>query len=152
MARVAEILTSTLKMAGIGLDADLIRAAAQVHDLAKGSPDHARIGAERLQALGFPAVAEIVACHHEITIDPQRPISAAEVVYLADKRVAGDLVVGLEERFAAALARYGAVEEARRNIQHRRDQAFAVQARIEAAMGQSVDSLLEKARQGEKNK
>ena len=145
VARVAEILASALQEAGVELDAGMIRAAALVHDLAKGTADHARAGAERLHALGFSAVAEIVACHHEILIDPRRPITAAEVVYLADKRVAGDRLVGLEERFAEALARYGAVQDARLNIQRRRDQALAVQNRIEAATGRSIDGLLKEA-------
>jgi molybdenum cofactor cytidylyltransferase len=152
VARVAGILTAALKQAGIDLDADLIQAAARVHDLAKGASDHACIGAERLRAMGFGAVADIVACHHDIPIEPQGPISAAEVVYLADKRVAGDQAVALDKRFAAALARYGEVEEARRDIQHRRDQVLAVQARIGGVIGQSVDGLLEKEeeRQAEK--
>ncbi len=143
VARVAGALADALGQAGIQLDTGLIRAAALVHDLAKGMPDHARAGAERLRLLGFAAVAEIVACHHDIIIDPAAPIGAAEVVFLADKRVAGDRIVPLEDRFAAALKRYWAIKDARVNIHHRRQQALAVQRRIETAMGRSVDGLLE---------
>lgn len=143
VARVAEILTSALQQAKISLDVQLVRAAARVHDLAKGTPDHARVGAERLRSLGFDAVADIVACHHDIAINPRDPVSEKEVVYLADKRVAGDRVVALEERFAAALVRHGDIPDARVNIQRRKAQALAIQARIEAAVGRSVDDLLQ---------
>jgi CTP:molybdopterin cytidylyltransferase MocA len=142
VARVADVMTAALRQAGFFLDPHLVHAAARVHDLAKGKPDHARVGAERLRALGFDAVAEIVACHHDIVIDPQQPINAAEIVYLADRRVAGERLVPLEERFAAALERYGKIADARVNIHRRRAQALGVQARIEAALGRSVDALL----------
>jgi molybdenum cofactor cytidylyltransferase len=143
VARVAEILTSALQQVKISLDSQLVQAAARLHDMAKGTPDHARVGAERLRSLGFDAVADIVACHHDIAINPRDPIREAEVVYLADKRVAGDRVVALEERFAAALARFGAIPDARINIQRRKAQALVVQTRIEAAIGRSVDDLLQ---------
>ncbi|MDD3991675.1 MAG: NTP transferase domain-containing protein [Desulfobacteraceae bacterium] len=147
VARVAEILTSALQQAKVPLDAQLVRAAARLHDLAKGTPDHARVGAERLRGLGFDPVADIVACHHDIAINPQDPVSEKEVVYLADKRVAGVRVVPLEARFAAALVRYGANPDARVNIQRRKAQALAVQARIERAVGCPVDDLLQLTRE-----
>ena len=142
VAGVAAKLTASLRQAGAALDPDLIRAAALLHDLAKGAPDHARAGAERLRRMGFAAVAEIVAQHHDLIITGQGPIRAAEVVYLADKLVAADRPADLDQRFGHAMARYGASADARTNIRRRWDQARTVQARIEARVGRTIDQIV----------
>ena len=61
VAQLATILGQELNRAGCCLDIPLLEAAALLHDLAKGEPDHARCGARLLDELGFSAVAGTVA-------------------------------------------------------------------------------------------
>lgn len=81
-----------------GLDIRLIEAAALLHDIGKGQERHAARGAEILGQMGYPKLAGIVACHHDLGVLPKRPDEKV-IVYLADKLVQGDREVTLEERF-----------------------------------------------------
>lgn len=142
VAHVAGTLCSALNASGCDLDADLVRGAALVHDIARGRQDHARVGATLVGNMGFTPVAGIVACHMAIVVDPQMPVSEAEVVYLADKYVQGDRRVSMEARFDRAMERFGADEEARRHILHRRATAMAVRDRMEQLMGRPLADVL----------
>lgn len=144
VADTAVILGRALNRAkspGGPLSLPLIRAAALVHDLARDQPDHARAGAERLRALGFPALADIVAVHMELPPDREERLEAAEVVFLADKLVAGDVRVTLEERFRRQAARFGGAPEAAAGIARRLAQARRVRDAIEGCLGRSVAGL-----------
>jgi len=145
VARVALTLTDALRRAGQDVDGDLIRAAACLHDLARDEPDCARVGAERLRGMGFAPVADIVAQHHDLVLDLEGPVQAAEVVFLADKLVVGERLVDLETRFRRALDRCGASSGARDGIRRRRAQARRVQERIEACTGRSLAHILRSA-------
>jgi HD superfamily phosphodiesterase len=48
---------------GLALDGGLVRSAALLHDIARTQPEHAAVGAGWLDALGYPAQAEIVRSH-----------------------------------------------------------------------------------------
>ena len=90
---VAEIV------AEIGLDTDAI-AAALLHDVSKGTPDHALAGAGLMSQLGYPVLAPLIAQHHDIE-DPAR-VDEALVVYMADKLCRGDRRVSVSGRFRAS--------------------------------------------------
>ena len=124
------------------LSLPLIRAAALVHDLARNRPNHAHAGAECLRALGFPALAEIVAVHMELPPDREGRLEAAEVVFLADKLTAGDVRVTLEERFRRQAARFGGDPEAAAGIALRLARARKVRDTLEARLGRSIAGLL----------
>lgn len=79
------------------VDRDGLYAAALLHDIARTFPDHARVGAEWMEALGYPEIAGWIACHHDLPA-PER-VSEAVVLYLADKLIQEDREVTLEERF-----------------------------------------------------
>jgi putative nucleotidyltransferase with HDIG domain len=104
VAALATALAERLAAAGLPLDVDLIRAAALTHDIAKGQPDHAEAGAALLRDFGFPDVAAIVAKHMDCPADGMP--DAAQIVFLADKLVAGTVPATLEARFARAMARF----------------------------------------------
>ena len=135
VAAVASRLGQALVAAGNPIDLGLLEAAARVHDLAKGRPDHAQAGAGRLRDWGWPRVAELVARHADIDPPTTGPLGADEVLYLADKLVEGDRQVDLDQRFAAKLARHGHDPAAARAIQRRWQAARAIRARVAARCG-----------------
>jgi uncharacterized protein len=104
-------------------DRELVVAGALLHDIAKtkclhNGCDHARIGAEFCEGLGYPEIARIVAEHVLLPDkDPARwelgHFTASEIINYADKRVRHEEIVSLEERLAYILERYGAGDPAR---------------------------------------
>ena len=144
VARVAESIGQALQQNGVDLDLDLITAAALLHDIARDHRDHSRVGAEWIGECGFPRVAEIVARHTDMVIGEHEGISEAEIVYLADKMVKGDQVRSIEDRYQAALAKYGDDRATRRQIDERRRRAELSRARIEARLECSVAEHLAK--------
>ena len=93
VAEVAEKLTVQLNDAGLHLNVALVKAAAILHDLAKGRPDHAREGERILEDLGFPEVARVVGLHMDCDFEKNAALDEAAIVYLADKLVQGDRIV-----------------------------------------------------------
>jgi molybdenum cofactor cytidylyltransferase len=79
VAEVATRLGEELNRAGCCLDIPLLEAAALLHDLAKGEPDHARSGSRLLGELGFGAVAGPVATHMDISITESEKITVGEL-------------------------------------------------------------------------
>ena len=107
----------------------LVAAAALLHDVARAEPAHADAGADLLVRLGYPRLAPPVRSHMHLGGAAGAPLDEAQVVYLADKLVLGDRVVGLEERFAARLGRVAGDAAAREAALVRRDEARRVLAR-----------------------
>ena len=95
-ARAAQALGEALVRAGTPLDLSLLRAAALLHDIAKGSRRHAEVGGAFLASWGFAAVGSVVALHMDLAGAP--PLPEAEVLYLADKMLDGERLCSLEER------------------------------------------------------
>lgn len=134
-------MASALNEAGCSLDLELVEAAALLHDIARTEKDHAAVGAEWLRREGYPQVASIIACHHDITLAPARDAGAlpdeADVVYLADKLVRGEELVSLDERFAASRARCAAMEDAGAALaahDRRYREAKEVESKVRAAL------------------
>ena len=113
VCKQALILARQLNAVGCGLDEEMIRSAALLHDVARLKPHHARAGAALLVREGYPQVAEIVRKHHNLLAELELPghqqpcnmifdgkPSETEVVYFADKLVKETQTVTLEERFA----------------------------------------------------
>lgn len=71
----------------------LITAAALLHDIAKGQPDHAAAGAAIVRENGYNEVADIVAAHNDIEFSGNLPVTEKEIVFIADKLVKGDQMV-----------------------------------------------------------
>lgn len=122
VARVARRIAEELAVAvAAPVDVPLVEAAALLHDIAKAPClesrlDHAAEGGRVLRELGLDAVADIVERHvHLGPWDPAGPVTEAEIVNYADKRVRYVEVVSLGERFVDLVARYGrgqsAIEE-----------------------------------------
>ncbi|MFW6324183.1 MAG: DVU_1551 family NTP transferase, partial [Desulfovibrionales bacterium] len=127
------------------LDLEQIERAGLVHDLAKGSPAHEREGGRILSEAGFTDISEIVASHRDIDPKPGSPVTETEVVFLADKVVAGTDLVPLVARYEAVLQRHGHDPEAREAILGRRERALRVKTRVEHVMARSLPDVAAEA-------
>jgi uncharacterized protein len=135
VARVARRIAEALHERGEAVDVGLIEAAALLHDIAKAPCieshlDHAAEGGRVLRELGLDAVAAIVERHvHLGDWNPRGPVTGAEVVNYADKRVLYIRVVSLPERFRDLIVRYS---RGRTDIEERIRRNWATMEAVEA--------------------
>ncbi len=135
VARVARRIAEALHERGDAVDVGLIEAAALLHDIAKAPCieshlDHAAEGGRVLRELGLDAVAEIVERHvHLGDWNPRGPVTGAELVNYADKRVLYIRVVSLPERFRDLIVRYS---QGRTDIEERIRRNWATMEAVEA--------------------
>jgi putative nucleotidyltransferase with HDIG domain len=132
----------------------LVEAAALLHDVLKRTanahPDHATAGAELLRQLEFPKVAAVVALHTDYPL-PQSALSAssawlpdeAAIVYLADKLVSADRILGLEQRFLRAFERFQHDPAALASARRRLAVAEAIFHHVEAHLGAALQPLID---------
>lgn len=116
---------------GIGIDKDVLSAAALLHDIARKEKNHALVGARHLKAMGYDAIGDIIATHMDIEVDTKAPLNANELLFLADKLVNEDEVCGFEKRFARAFQKCEGNLEAQCNIMKRLDATKAIITKIE---------------------
>lgn len=99
VAEVADRLMDGMKMCGSR--ARLMKACL-LHDLCRAEKAHARVSAEAIRKEGYPAIAALVAVHHQAAYSEQEaqgPLTEAELLFYADKRVQEYRLVSVEERF-----------------------------------------------------
>jgi molybdenum cofactor cytidylyltransferase len=142
VAQVATRLGTELNLAGDSLDISLLMAAALLHDIAKGEPDHARAGARLLHEHGFGEAAGPVATHMELTISDGDGISPCEVIYLADKLVQGEQLLPLEERFRKKMERHADDPDILDKVSARLKTAREIRSRIESRLGRTIEEAL----------
>ena len=99
VAEVADRLMDGMKMCGSRVR---VMQACLLHDLCRAEKQHARVSAEVIRKEGYPAIAALVAVHHQVAYSEQEaqgPLTEAELLFYADKRVQEDVLVSVEERF-----------------------------------------------------
>ena len=146
---VALMVGRHLTAAGVILDLGLLEAGALLHDIAKtatlhNGAEHARLGAQWLSDLGYPAVAEIVREHVWLSRSPREPgpLREVEIVNYADKRVLHDLVVTLPQRFDDLRRRYGRTPEIIQRITSNEDRSLILEHKIFAGLTITPDDIL----------
>jgi putative nucleotidyltransferase with HDIG domain len=130
-----------------GLNRDLIRAAALLHDITKTrsfqtQEDHAETGAKLLTEIGYPEVGRIVGQH--VRLDryfASAVTTEAEVVNYADKRVLHDRIVPLSERMGYILEKYGREPERKQKILLLWEKTEALEARLFAGLSFAPDDI-----------
>jgi len=146
VCRVSLLLTDHLGLAG--LNRELIKAAALLHDITKTrsfdtDEDHAETGARLLADLGYPEVARIVGQH--VRLDryalPSAVPTDAEIVNYSDKRVLHDRIVPLAQRMGYILERYGRSPERKSDILLLWERTEAVEKRLFAGLPFSPDDI-----------
>jgi putative nucleotidyltransferase with HDIG domain len=141
VAALAASFARRLQAAGEAIDPDLARAAALVHDIAKGRRRHAEAGAALLREFGFPEIAAPVARHMNFSFAAGR-LDESAVVYLADKLVQGETRVTLETRFAPGMDRFAGDPSALAGMRRRLASAKAIAKALEARIGSlAVDDV-----------
>jgi uncharacterized protein len=137
VARIAVVLARALvSVPGEGVSLPLVEAGALLHDIDKMTSirdggDHCALGAATMERLGLPQIAPLVARHVNLGLwDPEGPVTEAELVNYADKRVRHTEMVSLSERFEDLMARYGHTAEARARIESHRRTMFELERKI----------------------
>ena len=146
---VAMMVGEHLVAAGVDLDLGLIEAGALLHDIAKTATlynggEHARLGAQWLVDLGYPAVAEIVREHVWLSRNPGEPspLREVEIVNYADKRILHDRVVTLPRRFDDLRRRYGRTPEIIQRISSNEKRSMVLENKIFAGLTIVPDDIL----------
>ena len=146
---VALMVGEHLLAAGVEVSLPLLEAGALLHDLAKTATlhngrEHARLGAQWLIDLGYPAVAEIVREHVWLSRNPTEPwpLREVELVNYADKRVLHDLVVSLSQRFADLRTRYGRTPEIVERITTNERRSLCLENKIFTQLNIIPDDIL----------
>ncbi|SKA66779.1 DVU_1551 family NTP transferase [Desulfobaculum bizertense] len=114
---------------------ELIRAAALLHDVAKGQRSHERAGGTLLAGYGFLQISDIVGAHKDSFLPEHAPITEKELVFLADKITRGTERVTLAERYDATLERWAHDPEAVAAISARKARAQKLLQRFEHETG-----------------
>jgi putative nucleotidyltransferase with HDIG domain len=141
VADVAYRIALALAERGVAVDPYLVRAGGLLHDVAKGMPSHAEAGAQLLRQFEFENVARVVAAHTECSFDEQN-LDEAAIVYLADKLVSGERLVGIAQRFDRSLARFRENPTALAAALRRRATAEAIAREVEKRLGVEFQSLV----------
>ena len=99
-----------LEKKGINVNKDLVVAGALLHDIKKiNSEDHVIEGYGLVKSLGFPEVALLIKKHGLMHINKNEFVPKSweeKIVFYADKRVKGDKIVSVDERFEYIKQRY----------------------------------------------
>jgi putative nucleotidyltransferase with HDIG domain len=142
VAQVAVLLAHALNEKGCSLNIKLIEAAALLHDIAKGCPNHAEEAAKILRGLGYGTLAQVVSLHMDVHPVPGETISPHEVVCLADKMVQADRIVPVEKRFKDKLGEKSHLASV---LNQRLLNILNIKERIEKALEVSIENLLSSA-------
>lgn len=116
---------------GLEIDINTLSAAAWLHDIARTEKNHAIVGSSYLKAMGYGVIADIIATHMDIDVDMRAPLSANELLFLADKLIRENEVCGFEKRFEKAYKKCEGNLDAQGNITRRLEATKAIIAKIE---------------------
>ena len=141
VAEVAGRIGQALFEKGITLDLEAICAGGLLHDIGKGSKDHALVGQQMLFKMDYPRIGEIVGGHTDLQVDDTSRITEVEVVHLADKLVERDKIIGIKKRFEPPLRKWAHDPLAMGHVKRRLAVAVILQNKIEGALHQPIRDL-----------
>jgi putative nucleotidyltransferase with HDIG domain len=131
-----------------GLNRDLLRAAALLHDITKTrsfstGEDHAETGRKMLTEMGYPEVGRIIGQHVRLERYFASPVpDEAEIVNYADKRVLHDRIVPLAERMQYIVERYGLSPERKSALLLLWEKSEALEQRLFAGLSVVPEDLI----------
>jgi molybdenum cofactor cytidylyltransferase len=149
VAAVGVALAEALEGHVPALDVGLVRSACLLHDMAKGARRHAAVGQSLLDSLGLHRLGSLVGSH---MVPPSEQWGTAspreeQLVFLADKLVVDERVVGLEERTAQALSRCGRGNAASLlGAETRMQVARVILNRVETILGHPLEEVFKARR------
>lgn len=139
---VAVCIGQALRKSGHEVDIEVVRTAAKLHDIAKGQRKHDIAGGRILRELGFGRVGDVVAVHTDLAGGDTSFSLETKIVYLADKFIAGERLVSLEERYDSSLRGFGLTPEIEAAISGRLEVARNVKAELENLLGCPIEKLI----------
>ena len=144
VSKVACAIGEALLQSGKNPDLEVIRAAAMLHDIAKGQMEHDSVGGQMLREMGFSKIGDIVAMHTDLPKGNIDLSLESKLVYLADKLVKGETLVSIEERFQSSNHLFGLIPEIASNISRRNSDALNIKHEIEHLLGSSLETVIYK--------
>ncbi|HEY8890782.1 MAG TPA: NTP transferase domain-containing protein [Clostridium sp.] len=145
MKRVAEFakqVSILLNENGCKLNINYIYAGALLHDVAKGTKNHASQGAKIVDEFGYECLIEIINEHMQLKTKCK--IGEKQIVYLCDKLFKGKRLVTLKERFEDAFSRYKDVPDVFEKVNGKYTDAKLIKQNVENILGRSLESLSDK--------
>lgn len=98
----AGFLAERIEKKGIYVNKKLLARSARLHDLARQEKEHAKKGAEILRREGFWEIADVIETHHDLPDEDGYRLDEKTLLFYADKRIKGERMVTLEERFVSS--------------------------------------------------
>ncbi len=138
VAGVAVSIGRALAAAGNTVDIEAVRAAALLHDIAKGQPKHDIAGGKLLAELGFGQVGAIVGVHSDLAGGNTDVDMETLVVYLADKFVGGEKLVSIDERYHHP----DFTPEVQARVRERKQVALQVKKGLEDLLGYPLERVV----------
>ncbi|GBC59893.1 hypothetical protein DENIS_0835 [Desulfonema ishimotonii] len=148
VCRVALLLTDHINNGTTRLDRNLVRASALLHDITKTrsirtGERHADTGGEFLTERGYPEVGSVVRQHVRLDLySDDSPVTEAEVVNYADKRVLHDQVALLADRLSYIMERYGTTPELRGRLEKIWKKTETLEQKLFRALPFSPEALI----------
>jgi len=136
VSKMALYISKELNQSGYNFNENVIEAAALLHDIARRSKNHAKVGAEILTSLGYKYIGNIVATHMDIKVDEKEDITENEILFLADKLTKDDRFISLENRMASCLLNNDF--KASSEIKRRFTEAKKIKEKVEKVLGKSL--------------
>jgi putative nucleotidyltransferase with HDIG domain len=140
VAKIARDIGTKLVQAGCLVNVDLMEACGYLHDIGKGTRNHAGFGTEILKSMGYPNIADIVVCHMDLSFASKGEITEKEVIYLADKLAYGKEIMPLEKRLESKLKQLSGHPEGQVAAEKRIRTAMKIQKAIERMTGEKIIS------------
>lgn len=139
VSEVALYILGELNKKGYSFNENVMEAAALLHDIARKSKKHAKVGAEILVSLGYEHIGKIISTHMDIKIDEKEDITENEILYLADKLVKEDTILPLDKRLSNYLLKYKDNLEVSEKINQRFIESKKIMRKIENIIGKNLN-------------
>lgn len=136
VSQIALSILNELNTNGYNFNENVIEAAALLHDIARKSKRHAKVGQEILYSLGYEHIGDIVATHMDIKVDAKEDITENEILFLADKLIKEDRFIPLESRMSSCLL--NSDSQASSEIIRRFSEAKKIMEKVEKIAGKSL--------------
>ena len=126
---------------GEKIDMNLLYAAAAMHDIKRAEKDHPLKAHDFIDQLGYNEVSDIILEHMDLKDISRKRVSEKEILYLADKMVKENRIVGLDVRFEEALKNSNI--EVREKAEARFDNALKIMNKIEKIVGKPLQNIVQ---------
>ena len=126
---------------------ELIRYSGLIHDVARTSPDHEKVAADRLREDGYEDEAAIVGVHMRHPFHPVDQLDETDLICLGDRTVHEHEYVGLIRRIDLLIEKRKPSMEHREKLEEAKQETLAFVRELEKIMGCSIDSLFPRTRE-----